>query len=241
MKLKSFGCSFIFGSDLADGGVDGYHTASNFTWPALLAQKFGVDYICYAHPGVGNLRILEQVLNQSVDADSLFVINWTWIDRYDHTATAQYEYDHLPPFRISDSEAWRTILPADQTSLTKSYYKNLHSQYRDKLTTLCYIRTAIDTLNSLKIPFIMTFMDNLILETEWHSTPATLVLQDYVRPYLSTFDEQTFLEWSQHHNFSIGPGMHPLENAHQAAADYMAKKITLALQYDDTIIYRPEI
>ena len=74
MKLKSFGCSFIFGSDLADGGVDGYHTASNFTWPALLAQRFGLDYTCYAHPGTGNLRILEQVLKQSADKDSLFVI-----------------------------------------------------------------------------------------------------------------------------------------------------------------------
>ena len=65
MTLKSFGCSFIFGSDLADDGRDGpYATPSQLTWPALLAQHLGRDYQCYARPGSGNLQILNTILNQ---------------------------------------------------------------------------------------------------------------------------------------------------------------------------------
>jgi hypothetical protein len=228
MKLKSFGCSFIFGSDLADGGTTGYHTPSNHTWPALLAKEFGLDYTSYACPGVGNLRILEQILNQSSSPEpSLFVVNWTWIDRFDYTTEKIGTYDNFPQLSASESDAWRTILPVDNSSTAEHYYKNLHSQYRDKLTTLSYIRMAIDTLHSLKIPFIMTFMDDLILETKWHVSPAIEVLQNYVKPYLNTFEGRTFLEWSQRHNFDISPGLHPLEKAHRAAADYMAKQIAI--------------
>ena len=66
MKLKSFGCSFIFGSELHDDGYGGPHaTPSQHTWPALLAKDLGYDYQCYARPGSGNLRILNEVLNNT--------------------------------------------------------------------------------------------------------------------------------------------------------------------------------
>ena len=66
MKLKSFGCSFIYGTDLADDGR-GFiaATPSRLTWPALLAQNLDYSYECYARPGCGNLRILEKILNQA--------------------------------------------------------------------------------------------------------------------------------------------------------------------------------
>ena len=62
MKLKSFGCSFIFGSELAYDGRDSpYATPSQLTWPAHLAQHLNYNYQCYARPGAGNLQILEQI------------------------------------------------------------------------------------------------------------------------------------------------------------------------------------
>jgi hypothetical protein len=36
-------------------------------------------------------------------------------------------------------------------SFVEFYYKNLHSQYRDKLMTLICMRTAIDVLNQKQI------------------------------------------------------------------------------------------
>lgn len=216
MKIKSFGCSFIYGTDL---GYDGYKekdtTPSNLTWPALIAKNHGLDYDCYAHPGIGNLRILENVLSQvNSDHKDLFVIGWTWIDRFDYTDTW---------------DQWNTILPIDNSGLAKIYYKDFHSQYRDKLTTLIYIRTAIDALNQNQIPFIMTFIDDLIFESEWHVTPAVKHLQEFIRPYMTKFEGKTFLDWSRAHNYEISQTLHPLEKAHAEAAKLIMKDIKKAL------------
>ena len=45
MDVKSFGCSFIFGSELSDDGYGGpYATPSQLTWPAHLARHLGHGY-----------------------------------------------------------------------------------------------------------------------------------------------------------------------------------------------------
>jgi hypothetical protein len=209
MKLKSFGCSFIFGSDLADIGVNGpYAVGSKLTWPALLANEYGYQYQCYAKPGSGNLQIAERVLNQLVDEQStLYVINWSWIDRADYIVTES----PWPGTR------WNTIMPGDDSRPAKLYYKYLHNQYHDKLTTLINIKLVIDTLKQKGCPFIMTYMDELIFETEWHVTPAIVDLQNYIRPYMTQFENKTFLEFSKEKGFPISETLHPLELAHQSA------------------------
>lgn len=207
MKLKSFGCSFIFGTDLHDDGRNGsWATPSNHTWPALLARHQDRQYQCLATPGSGNLRILERLLRElSVGEPSLFVVGWTWIDRFDYN-----DY----------KERWATLMPITESDLAKTYYKNLHSQFKDKLTSLIYIKTAIDALQQQGHEFIMTYMDNLLFETQWHSNPSVAYLQDYVRPYLKNFQGKTFLEWAKERGYEISPTLHPLEQAHSAAAEY---------------------
>ena len=204
MKLKSFGCSFIFGSDLADDGRNApCATASRLTWPALLAQDLGYDYECRARPGAGNLQIAERLLNECYkDERSLFVVGWTWIDRFDYNRDKNHH--------------WTTIMPIDTDHRATAYYRDLHSQYRDKLTTLINIKLAIDTLKQKNCPFVMTYMDELIFETEWHATPSILLLQDYIRPYMTKFDGMTFLDYSRKNNFEISRTLHPLETAHRA-------------------------
>ena len=212
-QIKSFGCSFVYGSDLADDGhgVVGAD-ASKLTWPALLAQHNNWHYQCYAHPGRGNAFILDQILKHAGADDSVFVVGWTWIDRYDY---------------IDDSESWQTLRPSQNTAESHFYYKHLHSQYLDKLKTLTYVKTAIDVLQQLDTPFVMTYMDELLLEKEWHTTPATECLQQYIEPHLTTFDGDTFLTWSQNQGYKISPELHPLESAHAAAAKYINSLTTL--------------
>jgi hypothetical protein len=206
MMLKSFGCSFIFGTDLPDDGRGKqYATPSNLTWPALVARHLNHDYVCYARPGSGNLRILEQILTQANNIEkSTYVVGWSWIDRFDYNDP------------VNDS--WKTIMPPDETALAHTYYRDLHSQHRDKLSTLIYIKTAIDTLKQKNCQFIMTYIDDLIFETKWHITPAISDLQEYVRPHLTKFEDLNFLDFSRKYNFPISSTMHPLEQAHQAAA-----------------------
>ena len=73
----------------------------------------------------------------------------------------------------------------------------------------------------------MTYMDELLLEKEWHTTPATECLQQYIEPHLTTFDGDTFLTWSQNQGYKISPELHPLESAHAAAAKYINSLTTL--------------
>jgi hypothetical protein len=218
MKLKSFGCSFIFGSELADDGRDlPIPTSSNFTWPAHLARHLEYDYQCYARPGSGNLQIAERVLSHATDVDdSMFVIGWTWIDRFDYT-NSTISNDPIQ----SKWSNWRTLMPVDTTDLATTYYKGLHTEYRDKLTTLMSIRLVIDTLTQKNISFLMTYTDELMFDQRWNTTPAVTDLQGYILPYMTTFDNLNFVNWSKKNGYPITKIGHPLEAAHRAAADYM--------------------
>ena len=213
MTLKSFGCSFIFGTDLSD--CDSVFKASQLTWPALLAQYLERPYECHASPGSGNLQILERVLNQIPGSTSLdlFVIGWTWIDRFDYYDSAWNPRQKLTP--------WNTIMPIDEDDLARTYYRSLHSEYRDKFTSLNYVKLAIDTLDQQGIPFVMTFMDELMFDQRWHVTPGVQLLQDHTRLRMTDFQGRSFLGWSRAHGFVESPTWHPLEEAHSAAADYM--------------------
>ena len=220
MKLKSFGCSFIFGSELADDGRElPTPTPSNYTWPAHLAQHLDYEYECHARPGSGNLQIAERILSHAVDTvPSLFVIGWTWIDRFDYNNSTISNHPVA-----SKWNNWRTIMPIDTTPLAKTYYKELHTEYRDKLTTLMSIKLVIDTLNQKNIPFIMTYMDDLMFDQRWNTTPAVADLQEYVQPHVTSFDNLNFVNWSKKNGYPITEIGHPLEAAHAAAGNYMIK------------------
>jgi hypothetical protein len=218
MELKSFGCSFIFGSDLSDccDPVPKYYPfTSNLTWPAILSSQLGYNYQCYARPGAGNLAISDIILNH-LDNNSLYVIGWTWIDRFD--------YNDSPINNFKSGiiwKNWKTLRPSIESDLAKTYYQGLHSEYRDKLTSLLSIKTVIDVLKQKELPFIMTYMDELLFDRTYNTTPAIVTLQDYIKPYMTTFEGKTFLAWSRSHGYPESAGWHPLEQAHAAAAEIM--------------------
>jgi hypothetical protein len=217
MKLKSFGCSFIHGTELADQKmVDGRDMPSKSTWPAHLAQNLGRQYVCFSHGGSGNLQILSQILDQVAVSNSsdLFVIGWTWIERFD------YYVDNHGDRTV---DPWHTILPVDTSPTAQVYYRDLHSEFRDKFVSLTSIKLAIDTLQQRNIPFIMTSLDELLFDQRWHVSPAILDLQSYIQPFITNFDGQNFLEWAKASGYPTGPRGHPLEAAHAAAGKFMFK------------------
>ena len=216
MKIKSFGCSFIYGSGLEPNNKDsnqiGYLPSFN-TWPSLMADHYKTEFENYAWPGIGNLRILEQILSQAELSDpAFFIINWTWLDRFDFT-------DPL-------TEQWETLRPDGDTKLHKIYYKQLYSQYHAMLTNASYISTAINVLNIKQIPFCMTLMDNTLfdpIDPDWQDPYALRALQALIKPHIHWFDDQDFLSWSKKNKYPISDCWHPLEQAHRGAADYMIK------------------
>jgi hypothetical protein len=206
MKLKSFGCSFTYGNDLSDCDIPDWG-ASQLTWPALLAKQHDLDYECYAYPGIGNLQIMNEVLTQLSFVDpSIYVINWTWLDRF----------DFLDPLH----EHWHTLRPSGTTQEHQLYYQHFYNQYHTMLTNACYIKTTADILKSQGIKFIMTVMDTTLfdeVDPGWQDPRSISLLQKEIRPYIVWFENQTFLNWTKQKGFPISETLHPLEPAHRAA------------------------
>lgn len=210
-SVKSFGCSFIFGTDLADDGRDSMcATASALSYPALIAKHLGYQYQCFAKGGSGNLLVHERILSQidSSTSNDLFVVNWTYIDRFDYF-----------------TDQWRSLMPIDTDLRAVTYFGCLQHDYKDKLVTLQCIDHAVMKLQQHRIPFVMTYMDHLIFDTIWYGNSALEHLQRAVKPWLDTFDGLNFLQWSKRQGFAISDTEHPLEQAHVAAADMLLPKI----------------
>lgn len=213
MKLKSFGCSFTYGSDLSDCGpvTQGYPgyliSPSKSTWPALLAQSLNAKYECHAKPGIGNLQIYNSILAQIESTDSdFFVINWTWTDRF----------DFMDPL----TEQWATLRPGSDNKEHKLHYKYFYNQYHSMITNASYINSAIQLLEKHNIKFIMTAVDSVLFDTVdpgWQDPRAITLLQNEIKPHITDFDGQTFLEWAKSNDHKISPAWHPLESAHRAA------------------------
>jgi hypothetical protein len=198
MKIKAFGCSFIWGSELSDEIPQ--RRFSDQTWPALLAKKLELGYECFAKPGVGNLYIADQVITHAINTvePALFVINWTYIDRFDYVS----------------HDSWDSILPGNDTDLGKFYYGKLHSEFRDKLTNLLQIYSVVNLLKSKNISFIMTNIDPIILDQTWNVTPAVMELQRYVNDHLTKFDQTSFLIWAKNKGHEFSAMGHLMEPGH---------------------------
>ena len=208
MKLKSFGCSFIFGSELSDI-TNRTKKYSQLTWPAIIAQRQGLDYACYARSGSGNLQILNNVLDQVAQHNNdVYIINWTFANRWD--------------YMYAVNNQWHSILPWDTHDRAEFYYRHFQAEYTDKLNNLIWINCATQALETAGAKFCMTYMDPLLFDSRWNTGPGIAQLQQGIAPHLHLFDGTNFVEWSQRNDYAISPKYHhPLEQAHVAAADYL--------------------
>ena len=216
-KIVGFGDSFVFGSELVDND-DG-----SLAWAGLAAQRLGVDYETRAVPGCGNENISRQIFSYFSNNPSdhvLAVINWTWGARWD--------------FYIPGHEKWVTlgltcvpsklepIVGLDEAEEILKFYNKYpgHSTLWDKWRSLQTIYTTQQYLKSLNVTCIQTYMDHELWDKTWHAPDYIQTLQDLTKPQLENFEGQNFLDWSYKKGFTVtNTGLHPLEDAHQAACD----------------------
>ena len=220
-SLLSFGDSFTYGTELQDCVTD----YSNNTWPALCSQKLGLAYKCFAQGGVGNQFISTQVLEQYAQSRyknrNFFVINWTWIERFDYID--------------ADTNFWKTVHPQHDKLISHFYYRNIDSEIWNLIRNLQTIHSTIKFLESQDCDFFMTCIDDKIFCKDYPINFTALIstLQSIVRPYIQTIDDENFYSWSVNKKFPIGSGGHPLEQAHAAAAEHWLKKIKHQLHFAD--------
>lgn len=220
-SLLAFGDSFTYGVELADS----QESPSVSTWPALVAKKLGVDYHCVAKGGVGNQWISYHVMARYARGlyknRNLWCINWSWIERFDYID--------------STTEDWSAIYPRHDDKLSHFFYRNLDNRSWNLFRNLEIIYSTIKFLEQHGCAFFMTCIDDTLFSKDYHDSHILPVstLQNLVRPYINTFDGYGFYTWSIKQGFDTGPGGHPLESAHSAAADHIWQQVRCQMPIED--------
>ena len=227
-KIVGFGDSFVFGSELAN------NDNGQKSWIALAARKLEVDYETTAVPGCGNENISRQILTYFSNNPSnnvLAVINWTWGARWD--------------FYVPGKETWTTLglscVPSklaplvgfEEAEKVLEFYNKYpgHSTLWDKFRTLQTIYSTQQFLKHINVPSIQTYMDAELWDTNWHAPDYIVTLQNLTKDPLQTFKGLSFLDWSYKNGFDVtDPGLHPLEDAHEAACKLWADTYAQALK-----------
>jgi len=217
-KIVSFGDSFIFGSEQKDNS-DG-----SLGWPGRVAKNLACDYHTSSVPGCGNDHIARQIYtwfsNNSV-ADTLAVINWTWMSRWDFYIVEHETWITLGPTCVPDK--LKNLVERTQAEDMINFYKTRanSSITWNKFRNLQTMFAAQTYLKQIGVPTVQTYMDELIFDQQYHAPDYIQILQNLVKPELKTFDQQNFVDWSRSKGYAVTPppGNHPLEQAHNAACN----------------------
>lgn len=212
-RVISFGDSFTWGTDLKDCTAQHPDGFSKLTWPALISNYLNLPYHCYAIGGASNQGILRRVLEYPLDKNDLVIVNWTWSDRY--------EFFNLAHNPVISQTGWATIRPTCTSSNSKLYYKHFHSELGDKFTTLQNMVTCLHYLQSIGCNFFMTSIDKNIIKRHMNSRLYTTRLLELVNNRLVWFNNEGFYQWAKDNDFPLSDTWHPLEEAHQAAFEYI--------------------
>lgn len=221
-RLISFGDSFTWGTDLSDDDP-GRQQPSKLTWPSLFANKLGLEYICLAKPGASNHEITRLFFNysKSITKDDLIVVNWTWLDRWEYFDSNLpkhlYGPTHVEFFWLEDQHQWIQVRPGDDKE--KYYWANYHSELNDKWKSLQLVHSVKSWLDKREIPYLMTCVDMLIKDQEFHTPDYILALQREVLESILWFDKQGFVDWSRTRGYPVSAGWHPMDLAHSKAAE----------------------
>ena len=217
-KIIAFGDSFTWGTDLKDCN----NTYSKSVWPALLASHLGLVYDCRALGGISNQSILRHVLINLdygiLTPDTFVVINWTWLNRWD-----------LFDFTVSDvaknqdwNHGWNTVLPSESLSKQHKFYLNhIQSALTEKFETLKNIFIVSELLTKHNIKFLMTCVDETLVDQEHFFPEYVDILYKHTTDNFLWFDNYGFYSWAKNNGYAISKGWHPLEEAHQAAFEYI--------------------
>jgi len=215
-KIIGFGDSFVWGSEQKNNN-DG-----SLGWIGRAATNLGCEYHTSSIPGCGNDRIAQQIytwFSNHPAEDTLAVINWTWMCRWD--------------FYIVEHETWITLGPTCVPETLENMVQRTEAEdmikfYRDransslvwnKIRNLQTIYAVQMYLKQHCIKNIQTYMDYQMFDQTYHAPDYIKELQLLVQPDMQLFEGLNFVDWSGQNGFIVtDPGMHPLEDAHWAAA-----------------------
>jgi hypothetical protein len=251
MILVASGDSMVWGSELADcqNGRPGGH--SNSTLTALLAKNSNLDYHCVAYPGNANNAISRSVIThcEKTPDPKIVVVMWTFVQR------AEFRFDCIPNrTRTSDWHSINSWHCDDQFKLhsgwvdpkilrefAQAYFKYVgNNEYYEQYSYLKEVLFLQLYLKSKNIPYLFITTNNESYEHnnyKKHQTDPDIsgIYQQidwkswYFFPAGQGVDQtetsRGFYQWALENKYSVGPGSHPLEDAHKDAAELIKEKL----------------
>lgn len=181
-RLISFGDSFVFGNELQDY-ESGSVPYSRLTYPALIAQSYGMEYLCLAKPAASNQYIAKKILEYPYNGSEFCLVQWTFSSRFGIPLEHEYitqkgavsDWFDMRPHQIDQTEN----IPEQLQTLSKDFYTHTNIDQFSKLQSQMCIDTCHARLDSLGIDHVFYCLDDDLLGYS----------------HISTFDDMSFLAY----------------------------------------------
>lgn len=232
MKLYFNGCSHTWGDDLSNPNIQ--------SWPAVLSQTLGVEFLNDSVSGGTNDRIVYRTIKH-IDQFDKFYIAWTYTSRFtryrsDNNHDVNFNvhlkhnlYGHDPDFKNYGMIHYRI-------------WSNQLYEFKLWLQTIILLQSLFKVKNK---PYVMLNADNNNINrwnVDWNNfnnSVKSLVCFDLlnddqlmaehkeIQTLLSQIDYSNFIGWGKwwitqlHSNYSVGPTLHLLNDGHKAIANYI--------------------
>jgi hypothetical protein len=234
MIIVAGGDSFVWGSELADslnGSPNGY---SRSTYSALLSKQYGASYKCAAFPGNSNDAIARMTMlecnkhSKKVGA----IVSWTFMPRFEFRFAYPIQSPISPWTSINPHQYNKPEVKDFSDYFFKHVGTDIEYQQYNSLRAALLLQTYFINKH---IPYMFTLADNNFCNDYSTLSVDCKILWDQIdwnkwfffvpaeEAWLTT-SPRGFYQWAVENKYDIGPMQHPLEQAHQDAAELIKEK-----------------
>lgn len=231
--LVGAGCSLIEGTELE---------SHKQTWTYKVAERCGFDYCNAGHASVGNKYIAKRVIEEVSGAmrEVAVIVQWTYISRYDYLFSFNTQERNSPWYTLTPAhanladETVRKCFGDEYVSRIREYGTDKWAEYHYKMlnehndmdNTLSAMLMLQEFLKNRNIPYLFTsaerWRDYKAFTNNLHSRPLYDNIDwDRFKWFPHDYGDTGFVYWANANKFPLAPLGHPLEPAHEAAADIM--------------------
>lgn len=235
MRLYFTGCSHTYGDDLDQPAVQ--------SWPALLANKLGCEFVNDAVSGNANDHITYQIMKNCQDFDKIYIA-WTYIERF-----TRYRFDNN--YVVNFNPQLNHALYGRDVEFW--HYGKMHYAvwYNDLYSFKLWLQNIILVqryLDSLQKPYVMVNSNNNLIDrwtTPWPDFVSSVqsllcfdlmddsqLYQEYqeIQSLLTQICFDHYIGWNTwwliKDSFATGPTGHYLSAGHEHIANYIQKHDT---------------
>lgn len=234
MRLYFNGCSHTWGDDLED--------PLSQSWPAIVSQRLGCDFLNDSVSGGSNDRIMYQTIKHADQFDK-FYIAWTYTTRFTrYRSDNNFEINFNPQIKHSFYQTDSSFV--EYARLHYKYWHNEMYSFKIWLQNIILLQRYFD---SIKKPYVMINADNNLIDRwtrdwpDFNNSVNSLLCFDILDDQQLKNEHQEiqhlvnqicfdhYPDWNRwwitklSDTHATGPTGHLLHDGHQVIADYILK------------------